>query len=67
MKIDSMVTCNFCGANNFLTNNDLPENWHGTEEVNLCPDCLLGIKKGVAAAKEGKITPFRGSKTNNQQ
>ena len=64
MQIDSMVTCDFCGANDFLTDNDLPEDWHGTEEVDLCPDCLLGIKKGVDAVKEGKITPFRDDKTD---
>ncbi len=64
MKTDSMVTCNFCGANNFLTDKDLPEDWHGTEEVDLCPDCLLGIKKGVDAIKKGKIPPFRDNETN---
>ena len=58
MRMDSMVTCTFCGANDSMTDNDPPEDWHSADEIDLCPKCLLGIKKGVAAVKDGKVRPW---------
>ena len=53
-----MVICIFCGATAPLTDNDPPEGWDCKEERDLCPRCLGGIQRGVAAVKEGKVRPW---------
>ena len=58
MKIDSRVVCDFCGSNDFLTDNDPPMDWNCAGDVDLCPACLEGIKRGVGAVKEGRVRPW---------
>ena len=58
MQVDGMVSCDGCGDNVFTTDDYPPENWHSTEEHDLCPPCLEDIKAGVAALNEGRVTPW---------